>query len=202
MAVALVLSCSLLALAANLALQMACHRWLFASQLVRSLAIGFGTGIAVLVVGFCIALGLFGGTSAFPSYWHWAGGLVIYGAGSFTVLCLIAAGETSVRVQILRVLRSAPDGMTMTELDQFYSNRSLLRVRLQRLIDSGAVRKDQGRYYLSSLPLLIIARLFRTARLIIFGVASEFDRASGRHVPVRHVPVQGASPHRNDLANE
>jgi hypothetical protein len=114
--------------------------------------------------------------------------MLIYVAGSFTFLCLVAAGETSVRVEILRQIGPGPDGKSLAELDAVYDNRILVRTRLNRLLESGMIRYSQGRYRLESRSLLLISRLFLAAKIMMYGVTNEFGLPPIRS---RKSPVDG-----------
>jgi len=159
---------------ANVAAQMISHRNLLRGQLVSSLIMGFGFGSVTLAAGLAISSQLRGALSNGVFWGHAAAAVLIYLSMSFTFLCLVAASETSVRFQILRKLRANPTGLTLAELDQIYSNRVLVRTRLNRLQDSGGTILVNNRYQLTSSPLLLIARVFRACKVLIYGVTNEF----------------------------
>jgi hypothetical protein len=165
------------ALLANVGVQMMSHRYLVPQRLVASLAAGFAAGVAILSLAVPVALSSATSSSSDSPLWHWLAVLIIYGAGSFTFLCLVAAGETSVRFQIVRLLSASPNGLTPAELDARYRDTSILDARLARLVGSGAVVLEAERYHVRSVPLVIVARLFRGCRMVIYGRGSEFDSA-------------------------
>jgi hypothetical protein len=170
----------------NIAVQVLSHRAVLQGRLALTLGLGFVAGLAMLAIE---------GAAA----WRWSGGvevwsraaaaLLIYGAGSFTFLCLVAASETSVRIELLRQLSADPEGVTIEELDSLYGNRGLVLTRLQRLLASGAIRKTGDRYQLRSVPLLWIARLFMAAKIVIYGATNEF----GSPPPRRGLEHRGLS---------
>jgi hypothetical protein len=173
----LFLAVALCAVLANVCVQMASHRWSVGKNLVRSLVYGFLAGIFVCVVGCAFIISVPKSSTVF--LWQDTMAVVlIYLAGSFTFLCFVAAGETSVRFQILRELRRAESGLTLAELDAVYSNRILLRTRLERLVESKTVTIVAGRYHLSSRQILVVAWSFLTCRVILFGVLTEFRQSS------------------------
>ncbi|MBV8505217.1 MAG: hypothetical protein JOZ11_05330 [Alphaproteobacteria bacterium] len=162
---------------ANIVVQAVSHRAMLRGQLPITLGLGFGAGLTILAI--------VGATG-----WRWSGGndfwpqavaaLLIYGSGSFGFLCLVAASETSVRIELLRQLSADPGGLTLAELDARYANHALVRLRLNRLVESGAIQKIDGRYQLCSIPLLWIARLFLAAKIAIYGVCNEFGLSRPR----------------------
>ena len=172
--IAIILSTGL-AVLANVATQVISHRLMLPGRLVATLAVGFGVGLAVLVLSSAAVYLLTGAGAGFG--WRLASALLIYASNSYVFLLFVAASETSVRIELLRQL-STRDGMTRAELDALYSNGSLVRTRLNRLLEAGAIRKANDRYHLASTSLLFIARLFLAARILIYGVNSEFGLRS------------------------
>jgi len=164
------------ALLVNVVAQVLVHRMALEGRLVPTLLIGFLSGSAAFVLMVALVWISFGPSDDVP--WHTAAALLIYIAGSFSFVCLVAAGETSVRVEILRQLRSRTTGLTLRELDDAYGNDILIRTRLDRLVETHAIRIDRGRYQLTSKPLLIVASVFRLAKLALFGVTNEFGLPS------------------------
>lgn len=164
------------ALLVNVVAQIMVHRLALEGRLVRTLLIGFLSGSATFAL--VAALGRISFEPDDDISWHAAAALLIYIAGSFSFVCLVAAGETSVRVEILRQLRNRPTGLTVRELDDAYGNDILIRTRLDRLIETHAIRIDHGRYQLTSQSLLAVARVFRLAKLLLFGVTNEFGLPS------------------------
>jgi hypothetical protein len=159
-----------------LAHRFAVHRLTPEGRLVLSLLMGFLGGSATFVLAVALVRISFGPNS--DIWWHAAAALLIYIAGSFSFLCLVSAGETSVRVEILRQLKRRATGLTLKELDAAYGNSILIRTRLDRLIEAQAVRIDRGRYQLASKSLLVVASAFRLAKLVLFGVTNEFELPS------------------------
>jgi len=161
-----------LALLTNMAAQVISHRHILRGRLAATLAAGFTVGFAALLI-MCIATWLL--TKPAEEFWYrFASAVLIYGAGSFAFLCLVAAAETSVRIELLRQLSAHPDGLTITELDALYNDRTLFHMRLDRLLEVGAIQKVDRYYRLTSMSLLFVARVFLAAKILIFGVTDEF----------------------------
>jgi hypothetical protein len=172
---ALVLFAAGSALLVNIVSQILVHRLALQGRLVLTLLIGFFGGTATFILVIAALRVSFGPDDI---WWHAAAGLLIYVAGSFAFLCLVSAGETSVRVEILRQLKGRATGLTLQELDAAYGNSILVRTRLDRLIEAHAIRIDRGRYQLASKPLLVVASVFQLAKLVLFGVTNEFGLPS------------------------
>ena len=164
------------ALLVNVVAQVLVHRLALEGRLVPALLTGFLSGSAAFALMAALVRISFGPSDDVS--WHAAAALLIYIAGSFSFVCLVAAGETSVRVEILRQLRSRATGLTLRELDDVYGNDILIRTRLDRLVETHAIRIDHSRYQLTSKSLLAVARVFRLAKLVLFGVTNEFGLPS------------------------
>ena len=178
---ALVLLAAGSAVLVNIVAQVLVHRFSVQrvapeGRLVLSLLAGFLGGTATLVFAVVLVRSSFGPND--DIWWHAAAALLIYIAGSFSFLCLVSAGETSVRVEILRQLKGSATGLTPKELDAAYGNSILIRTRLDRLIEAHAIRIDRGRYQLASKSLVVVASVFRLAKLVLFGVTNEFGLPS------------------------
>lgn len=165
------------ALGVNLAVQGLSHRLLLRGQLVPSVGLGFIAGLPVLLGVPLIGVAAVGAESSILGFASWPAMVLMYGAGSFVLVCLVAAGETSVRVQILRLLLASPQGLTERELDESYSNRAILVIRMERLLAAGSVIQRDGRYFVRSFALIVIAHLFLACRRVIYGRRTEFDSA-------------------------
>jgi len=160
----------LVALAAftNVTVQIASHRFVCRGELVASLFAGLLAGLIVLSVG-AMTNHVSESTPA-----HLLAALLMYLALSFTFLCLVAASETSIRFEILRQLGVRVEGITLDELERAYSNRVLVRTRLDRLLNSGEISKIDGTYRLARRRVLLVARIFLACKLLIFGTTNEF----------------------------
>jgi hypothetical protein len=94
---------------------------------------------------------------------------VIYSAASFILFALINLGETSLRIRMLALLMSAPNGLTELQLIQTYDNETLVRIRLDRLRANNGAGFVDGIYYpILSLPF-VAAFIIRTAKRLIYG---------------------------------
>jgi hypothetical protein len=170
-----VLLSSAAAIVANVSAQMVAHAIVFAGSLQKSLFAGVSFGLVTLAAVLGLLYANAAGTMASLDWGHGVAALVVYLAASFTFLCVVAASETSVRFQIMRVLATSPQGLTPAELDETYSDQHIVGARLERLLQAGVIERQDGAYRLRSRSLLMIARTFLMCRLLLFGVRSEFE---------------------------
>ncbi len=66
----------------------------------------------------------------------------------FYILCIFGPYETSIRMRLIREISKDPQGKTFAEIVKLYNERVILNNRLQRLLGSGDVRLENGRYFL------------------------------------------------------
>lgn len=92
----------------------------------------------------------------------------------FIFLCFVNTGETSLRVRILRELLAANGPVPKHEFIERYNDKSLIYIRLSRLIRGGAIIERDGHFFVISFTLRILARYSRLLKLIILGQHSEF----------------------------
>ena len=101
--------------------------------------------------------------------------MLAYGAWWFILLSLVQALESSLRVRLLGEIRAAGGRMRLDVLESRYSDRVLLRLRLDRLLGDGAVVEREGRLFLASRGLKVIAAFFRLLKQVLIGRSSEFE---------------------------
>jgi hypothetical protein len=104
--------------------------------------------------------------------------LMAYGAWWFVFLNLVQALESSLRVRLLGEIRAAGGHISVAELEARYNDDILLRLRLRRLVVSGAVKQENDRLRVVSSGLRTIAGLFRVIKKALLGRTSEFGAPS------------------------
>lgn len=133
--------------------------------------------IASLIVGFMMTIG--GLLLVVPHdvtfAWALPIALGLFGSWWFIFLNLAQAMESSLRIRILREIALAGGSLSTAALSAHYSDARLIRLRVTRLTESGAIRQCGHTLLVSSWPLLILARLFRLLKLIMIRRASEFQ---------------------------
>lgn len=124
-------------------------RWVSPEHLLRSLLACVIAILACPVVLICIFSG-FKVVDAPVYTWVFAAifALVIQGLLCFVyVLCVFGPYETSIRMRLVREIAKGGDkGISLQELLVCYNPEIIVNIRLQRLIGSGDVIEDKGRY--------------------------------------------------------
>ena len=127
-----------------------------------SLAIGM---LAVLLVAW---------TSA-DMPWSLILAALLYGSWWFGCLNFFQGSQSSLRVNILRRILAEGGSLSHALLYAQYNNPALIRLRLVRLQQGGAIIEERGRYFLVSPSLRMLARLFLGLKIFVMGRRSEFD---------------------------
>jgi hypothetical protein len=174
---------ALLACAAAMTLNLMAHLLAYRTteRYVRSAIVGFAAGLIVLAIGevlrfMAYPVGLLEGLILL------GGDLAIYGCAAFLFFNFINAGESSIRIRILRELRAMEPPLTVTALLRVYNDLVILDTRLGRMIGNRQIECADGRYRLVARTLLRPARLFRFLKWLLLRRISEFDtgRSAGR----------------------
>lgn len=132
------------------------------------------------------ALGGLGAAAALTAWW-WethgaspserlgtaAANLVLYLALTYGYFHFVNLGETARRIRLLRELVEAPGPLTRAEVLARYDGRSIVAVRLGRLLRKGQVRLEGGRYVIGRPLMLGMARLIVGLKLLVLGRRSE-----------------------------
>jgi hypothetical protein len=109
-----------------------------------------------------------------------AGSLLLFGAWWFVFLNFVQSSQSSLRVNILRQAHLNGGTLGHAELAAQYNDKTLIELRLSRLVQSGAVAKVNDRYFVISSSARMLGRLFRGLKLLILGRPSEFHSSAGQ----------------------
>lgn len=101
---------------------------------------------------------------------------LLFCAWWFIFLNLVQSFESSLRVNVLRQLLRDGGSLDHAAFFARYNDRSLIELRLARLLRSGTVVVRDGRFFVVSTAAKSMANLFRGLKLLVLGRASEFDR--------------------------
>jgi hypothetical protein len=159
---------------------------------VRSVLIGFGAGLISLWALSCLIQ--FYRSDAAPEV---AAILFVntatYIALAFCFFNFLNLGKTSVRIRIFSELQQCRDGLTTDEIVALYNYREIVNLRLDRLLNSKQVTKRDGRYFLDGRLLWYLALAVRSAKRLLLGKISEFERGGGESSPdtERRAPMRG-----------
>ena len=162
----LLAGCPLLGLACNVTAQAAMFRLLPRAGLLRSIYMGFAVGIisAVCLVLLALLHTQWPTQDAIALIILQIGTTAILGYGYFHFLNL---GETARRVRLLRELLEAGGTLTEDELLRRYSADELIHQRLGRLLRSGQVVLDNGRYHIGDPTILRISQALQCLQRLL-----------------------------------
>jgi hypothetical protein len=158
----------LIALFINSLSQVAFFRVLPRIGLLKSLFIGFLTGLVYLIAAEIILFKV-------ENQYCWekismllSNGIIYF----FLWYCyfnFVNMGETARRIRIITELYYAPEGLTTEEILERYNAEAIIQKRLTRLIHNKQVIIAEGRYKINSLLLLSVAKVLVLMKSIVFG---------------------------------
>ena len=82
---------------------------------------------------------------------------------------------TARRIRLVRDLFASPDGLTLDQILENYNAQDMLSKRIQRLLNSGQIVEQNGRYFVSKHLVLFAAWLMVILKFIFLGKGSEYD---------------------------
>lgn len=142
-------------LAANIFIQISIFRFFPSTGLLKSLFLGFGCGsLALFLINPGIML---------------ANNLLIYALLSYCYFHVVNMSETARRIRILTELSEVSGGLSLREILERYNAREIIDRRLARLVNSGQVKCENGRYYIMNPTVLTMAIFMAAAKRVIFG---------------------------------
>lgn len=161
------------ALAANAFAHLLVYR--ATQRYMRAIFLGFGVGLLVFLAGEAVRF-VAAPVSVVDSAICLAGDTMLYGCASFLFFNFINAGESAIRIRILRELSAA--GRTLPEADllEAYNDGEILETRLSRMLGNGQLELVDGRYRLRSHTLVRMAYFFLTLKWVLLRRSSEFGR--------------------------
>ncbi len=169
----------LLGLAGYLTSHVTLSRALGPRRLVAGYLGGFAAGETVLLACSLAALA--------SSNHGWTDGLALVVMNQLTYLALaygyinfVLIIIASLRIRVLHELGAADKGLTKAELLEKYNARGVLSARIERLASSGRIRAEGGRFHSVPCFLLVVARVIRMAKVVLFGS----HRSHGRGGPI------------------
>jgi hypothetical protein len=127
-----------------------------------------------LAVGICAALAtalLLPGEDAVGSA---AIAVLLFCAWWFVFLNFFQSSQSSLRVNILRHIAVHGGRLERSQLFIKYNDDALIRLRIERLVQGGGIVERDGRYFVASGGLRMLARFFWLLKMLIMGRPSEF----------------------------
>lgn len=101
--------------------------------------------------------------------------LMTYSALGYCYFHFVNLGETARRIRIMRELYDSEGGLSLGGILARYSAPDIVYKRVERLLNNGQISEKNGRYYVGSPVMLIMAKIMVAMKLIFLGKKSEFD---------------------------
>jgi len=77
-------------------------------------------------------------------------------------------GQTARRIRILTELKACPGGLSVQEILERYNSAEIIECRISRLVEHGQVLFKNGKYYIKSPFLLLVARTLIILKQALF----------------------------------
>jgi len=164
----------ILALAVNVFGQVLLVRARRGAEFFRSVVEGFLLGALALAVSETLLV-----------LWHRASGdslavsLLVnaptYAALSYCYSNFVNLGHTSIRIRMYSRIAAAISGVDIREMAREYDDNALMRMRLERLVESGDAIHEEGRYFVGRTRFVRIAAILSATKHFLLGKRSEFD---------------------------
>ncbi|MBI5204835.1 MAG: hypothetical protein HZA11_07960 [Nitrospirae bacterium] len=101
--------------------------------------------------------------------------LVTYSALGYCYFHFLNLGETARRIRIVRELYDSEGGLSLEGILERYSARDIVQKRFERLLNNRQIIEKDGRYYIGSPVMLVMANIMVAMKLLFLGKESEFD---------------------------
>jgi len=88
----------------------------------------------------------------------------------FINLCLTAR-----RIRLVRDIYKSANGLTISEILERYNAKSMIQIRLKRLLASGQIVFLNGKYYVGKPIVLFAAKCMVALKQLFLGKKSEYD---------------------------
>jgi hypothetical protein len=101
--------------------------------------------------------------------------LPIYFGLSYCYYNFVQLGQTSIRLRMYSEIVIHTSGISVSEIEREYNDRSFTELRLRRLLESGDVIERDGRYFVGKMRLVHVGNVIGTAKHFLLRKKSEFD---------------------------
>lgn len=164
----------ILGLMINVLVQALSFRFIQGLGLLKTVFLGFFAGLlSVLVIESYI---FFAASVHFNDFFMiLVANAIAYASLGYCYFHFINLGETARRIRILREIYDSEDGLSLDEILQRYNAREIVEKRISRLINNRQILYKDGRYYIGSPIVLLIARAIIAMKVLLLGRRSEFD---------------------------
>ncbi len=101
--------------------------------------------------------------------------LLIYGSLSYCYFHFINLCLTARRIRLVRDIYKSANGLTISEILERYNAKSMIQIRLKRLLASGQIIFLNGEYYVGKPIVLFAAKCMVALKQLFLGRKSEYD---------------------------
>ena len=100
---------------------------------------------------------------------------ITYGALGYCYFHFINLGETARRIRIIRELYDSKTALSMDEILNRYSSKTVIEKRINRLLHNGQIVYRHSRYFIGNLTMIRISKIILFMKYGLLGKKSEFD---------------------------
>lgn len=169
----LCLACPCAGLAVNVVTHILLVRLNRGAHFLRAIVLGFGVGVLTVVgLGFWLRSDLGRGNEGLALLF--VVNPLAYGALSYCYANFANLGQSSIRIRLYAEIAEARGGAAIAELARRYDDRSLMALRLQRLVEGGDLIERDSRFFTGRRRLARIASIMRFAKTLLLGKESQF----------------------------
>lgn len=158
----------LFSLACNVLIQVCFARYIVKLGLMKSIFLGFVLGFLALGVfeAYVYQAQVFPGKEALVNFVVHS---MAYTALAYCYFHFINLGETARRIRILRELQNSDNGLSLEEILKRYNAKSIIDVRISRLINNGQIKLRNEKYYIDNPTVLYAAKFLAALKFIFLG---------------------------------
>jgi hypothetical protein len=97
-----------------------------------------------------------------------------YLALSYCYFGLANLGQSSIRIRLFAEIGETSAGVSLQQIARKYDETVLMKLRIQRLVESGDIIHKEGRYVIGRTRLVLLAKLMRALKFVVLGKKSQF----------------------------
>ncbi len=102
--------------------------------------------------------------------------MIAYSALGYCYFNFVCLGETARRIRMLIEIYHSKEGLSLKEILGRYNAREVVGKRIDRLLNSGQLKYEDGKYLIGKPIVLLLANWVILLKLVLLGKRSEFDR--------------------------
>ena len=160
----------IIGLAIHVVIQVLGSRYVKRFSLLQSIVVGFFAGLFGIIA---LDVGIFSlKTDVFLLLLN----ILTYSALGYCYFHFINLGETARRIRIIREIYDAgEEGLSQQSILERYNARQIVDLRLQRLLSKGQIIEREGRYYIGTPVVLLMAQTLAFLKRVIIGKKMEYE---------------------------